>query len=177
MAQGNKVVRYKNTHNGSRPLYVYGNTVRQPEILPKRRKVAQPKRPVRVSAQVRKNRNRATAMNKAYVSFLITAAVCVVVAFMLYLKLQADVVNGAETITSMQRELENITEKNNTDYHEVYEHVDLQKIKAKAVDEMGMVYASEGNVIEYDCPAGSFVKQYSDIPEDGILAKSKRVAD
>ncbi len=177
MAQSNKIVRYNNTYNEYRTPYVYGNTVRQPEVLPKRKKVAQPKKTVRVSAQVRKNRNRATAMNKAYVSFLIIAAVCVVTAFMFYLKLQADVVNGAETVTAMQRELENITEKNNTDYHEVYENVDLQKIKTKAVEKLGMVYASEGHVEMYDCPTGGFVKQYNAIPEDGVLAQSRRVVD
>ncbi len=177
MAQSNKIVRYKNTHHDYRSSYVYGNTVRQPEVLPKRKKVAQPRRRVKVSAQVRRNRNRATAMNRAYVLFLIFASVCVVTAFMFYLKLQADVVNGAETITKMQRELETITEKNNTDYHEIYEQVDLQKIKTKAVEKLGMVYTSEGHVEEYDCPAGSFVKQYNAIPEDGVLAQSKRVAD
>lgn len=159
-------------------MYVYGNTVRQPELLPKRKKVAQQhRRPAKISAQVRKNRNRATAMNKAYVSFLIFAAVCVVIAFMFYLKLQADVINGAETITAMQRELETITEKNNTDYHEVYEQVDLHAIKTKAMTELGMVYASEGHVEKYECPVGSFIKQYNDIPEDGVLAQSRHTVD
>ncbi len=177
MATSSKVVRYKNTHNEYRQPYIYGNTVCQPEVLPKRRNVAQQRKPVRVSARVRRNRNRATAMNKTYVSFLITAAVCVVVAFTFYLKLQTDVIKKAETVTAMQRELENITEQNNTDYHAVYENVDLQKIRDKAINEMGMVYASDGNVIEYEGPAQSLVKQYSTIPEDGILAKSKHVVD
>ncbi len=177
MAARSKVVKYKNAHNEYRQPYVYGNTVRQPEVLPKRRNAVKQKEPVRVSAQVRRNRNRATAMNKAYVSFLITAAVCVVIAFMFYLKLQTGVIKKAETITMMQRELEDITEQNNTNYHAVYENIDLQKIKTKAIDEMGMVYAADGNVIEYECPAECLVKQYSGIPEDGILARSKHVAD
>ena len=32
-------------------------------------------------------------------------------------------------------------------------------------------------VIEYDSPTGSYVKQYSNIPEDGILAQSKDVSE
>ena len=55
--------------------------------------------------------------------------------------------------------------------------MNLKEIKDRAMNDMGMVYASEGTVIEYDSPTGSYVKQYSDIPEDGILAQSKDVSE
>ena len=46
-----------------------------------------------------------------------------------------------------------------------------------AINEMGMVPAEEGTVVEYDSPAGDYVKQYSDIPENGVLAKSSGVSE
>ena len=46
----------------------------------------------------------------------------------------------------------------------------------KAMNELGMVYAANGNVVEYDSPTSDYVKQYNEIPSDGILAKSKDVS-
>ena len=35
-----------------------------------------------------------------------------------------------------------------------------------------MVYASDSQVIEYDNPTGDYIKQYDQIPEEGVLANS-----
>ena len=40
-----------------------------------------------------------------------------------------------------------------------------------------MVYAAQGNVVEYESPTSDYVKQYNDIPSDGVLAKSRDVSD
>ena len=40
------------------------------------------------------------------------------------------------------------------------------------MNELGMVYATSDQVIEYDSPSGDYVKQYEGIPEDGVLAQS-----
>ena len=37
-----------------------------------------------------------------------------------------------------------------------------------------MVYASPEQIIEYEDPATDYVKQYEDIPEDGVLAQSDK---
>ena len=37
-----------------------------------------------------------------------------------------------------------------------------------------MVYASQEQVVEYDNPATDYVKQYENIPEDGVLAQSDK---
>ena len=80
-------------------------------------------------------------------------------------------------VTALQAELADLTEANDTAYNAAADSVNLKEIKDRAMNDMGMVYASEGTVIEYDSPTGSYVKQYSDIPEDGILAQSKDVSE
>ena len=45
----------------------------------------------------------------------------------------------------------------------------------KAVNELGMVYADKDQIVEYDNPNGDYVKQYEEIPDDGMLASSKDV--
>ena len=178
MASGRTSRNYRQ-HNmaGQERFYVYGNAVRKAEAVPVRRREIQPAQPKRTSSQVRKNRNRAMSINPAYAVFLAAAAVCAVMLCMLYLKLQSDVMNRSENVTALQQELADLTEANDTAYNAAADSVNLKEIKDRAMDEMGMVYASEGTVIEYDSPTGSYVKQYSDIPKDGILAQSKDVSE
>jgi hypothetical protein len=53
--------------------------------------------------------------------------------------------------------------------------VNLEEIREKAINELGMVYASDSQVIEYDNPTGDYIKQYDQIPEEGVLANSADV--
>lgn len=86
-------------------------------------------------------------------------------------------VSRSENISALQEELADLTEENDTAYNAAEDSVNLEEIRDKAMNEMGMVYASQGNVIEYKSPTSDYVKQYSDIPSDGVLAKSKDVTD
>ena len=40
-----------------------------------------------------------------------------------------------------------------------------------------MVYANKDQIMEYDDPTGGYVKQYEEIPEDGVIASSKDVQE
>ena len=158
--------------NGYGQFYVYGNAVRQTEPIPKKTPEARPKQPKQMSRQVSKNRHRAMSISPAYAAFLTAAAVCAVLVCMLYLNLQSEVVSRSENVTAMQEQLADMTEANNTAYNSAADSVNLDTVKERAMNEMGMVYASEGTVVEYESPSGEYVKQYSDIPESGVLAKS-----
>ena len=152
-------------------FYVYGSAVPKQEALPERRKE---ERPVwkQTSSQVKKNRNRALGINMAYAVFLSAAAVLAVFICVFYLRLQSDIVNSAETVTALQEELNVLTEENDTAYQAAEDSVDLGEVRRRAVNDLGMVYAAQGSVVEYESPAEDYVKQYNEIPESGILAKS-----
>ena len=171
MAVNRNIIDY-NRYNAQ---YVYGNTVRQPEHVPYEKR--QEEQYKKTSRQVRKNRRRALDMSPSYVAFLMVAAVAFMIVCVSYLRLQNDTVRRSENITMLQRELENITEQNTTAYNDVIDSVNLEEIRAKAMDELGMVYASEGRVVEYKSPTKSYVKQYNAIPQDGVLAKSRSVTE
>lgn len=153
--------------------YVYGNTVRQPEVLPKRVRRELPVQPKRTSSQVNRNRRRAMSMSPAYTVFLTTATICAVLICVAYLKLQSDVVNRGENVSKLQESLGNLTEENDTAYNAASDSVNLEEVRTKAMSEMGMVYAVQGNVVEYASPTSNYKKQYSDIPTDGVVTKSK----
>lgn len=117
------------------------------------------------------------SISPVYAVFLGLAAICAVAVCVLYLNLQSDVISRSENVTALQEQLTDLTEANDTAYNAAADSINLEMVREKAMNEMGMVYASEGTVIEYDSPSGGYVKQYSDIPESGILAQSESTSD
>ena len=75
----------------------------------------------------------------------------------------------------MQEELADMKEENTTKYNTIMDSVNLEEVRDKAINELGMVYADKDQIVEYDNPNGDYVKQYEEIPDDGMLASSKDV--
>lgn len=157
-----------------RQMYVYGNTVPKPEYKPRHRRPRE-KQPEKVSRQVRRNRRKALHMSKGYVIFLAVAAVLALAVCVNYVMLQSKITSRSKNITRMQSELATLKEENNTKYNVVMDSVNLEQIREKAVNELGMVNAVPEQIVEYTDPASSYVKQYEQIPEDGVLAGSGKV--
>ena len=64
--------------------------------------------------------------------------------------------------------------KNNAEYNAVMDSVNLEEVREKAMDDLGMVYANENQVVEYDNPDGDYIKQYEQIPDEGVVASSAK---
>lgn len=157
-------------------MYVYGNVVTRPFYEPVRRE-DNPNVRKGTSSQVKKNRRQAFRMNPGYVMFLTFAAMLALIICVNYVKLQSRITRRSENITSLQAELADLKEENNTRYNFVMDAVNLDEIRTKAQNELGMVYASEDQIVEYTSPLADYVKQYEDIPEDGVLAQSDKHDD
>ena len=175
MATGRSVHTQMNIENRARQQYVYGNVVTKPSYEPERRERA-PQRNKNVSRQVKHNRKKALGMNRAYVTFLAVAAIFALILCVNYVQMQSRITSHSKKVSSMQKELANLKEENNTRYNSVVDSVNLDEIREKAMNELGMVYATSDQVIEYDSPSGDYVKQYEGIPEDGVLAQSDKNA-
>lgn len=158
---------------GSR-MYVYGNAVPKPQEtpVPERRVRVRPRK--KVTRQMQRNRKRALRMNRGYVVFLSAAAILALVICVNYVKMQSRLTSYSKNITALQKELANVKEENNTKYNAVMDSVNLEEIREKAEKDLGMVYASPEQVVEYKKPVTDYVRQYEDIPEDGVLAQSSK---
>ena len=155
--------------------YVYGNTVRKPERVPARRETIIPEKPKKVSRQVRQNRRQAMHMNASYVVFLTVAAVIALVVCVNYLQLRSDLIQRSKQITTLQRELADTKETNNTRLNNAMDSVNLEEVRKKAIEEFGMEYAKADQVVTYKSASGNSVKQYKDIPKSGISSESDTV--
>lgn len=154
----------------SQASYVYGNVAVEAEPGYREQSPEKPKK--KVSKQVQKNRKQALHMNSAYVIFLTVAAVMAVIVCVNYVKLQSRITDRSKNITAMQKELANLKEENNAKFNAVMDSVNLDEIRERAQNQLGMVYASPDQIVEYDNPATDYVKQFEDIPDDGVLAQS-----
>lgn len=174
---GNRINAGEVRHGSlSGQAYVYDNIARQPEVPPVHVPVGEPEYRQKTSRQVLKNRRRALSMNTAYVVFLASAAILSVIICFMYLRLQSETVSRSENITALQKELADLTEKNDAAYQAAADSINLNTVRDKAVNELGMVYASQGSVVPYKNPTTDCVKKYNDIPENGVLAKSGSLA-
>lgn len=147
--------------------YVHGNVVRK-ETAP----VPSHARTQQTRQRARAERRQVLHMNKGYVVFLAVAAMVALFACVQYLQLQSDITERSQRITSLQRELSDAKEANTTKYNAIMNSMNLEEIREKAMNEFGMVYAEADQIVKYQSPDGSSVKQYFGIPKSGVVASS-----
>lgn len=148
--------------------YVSGNVVRKETVAAPQ----QVQKQKEVSQRVRTNRSKAMHMNRGYVTFLAVAAMVTLFACVQYLQLQSDITSRSKHITSLQQELSAAKEANTTKYNVIMNTMNLEEIRDIAMNEFGMVYANEDQIVKYQSPTGKTVTQYATIPGSGIIASS-----
>ncbi|MCI9143727.1 MAG: cell division protein FtsL [Lachnospiraceae bacterium] len=138
-------------------IYVYGNTARRLEN--ERQEEVRVRKP---HNEVRKNRDKARHMSLGYVVFL-TAALCAAAYILVnYVQLQAELTNLTEDVASKQSRLNYLKVSNDEDYNRIISGIDLEEIKRIALGELGMIYAQEGQIVEYENESRDYMRQVSD---------------
>lgn len=153
-----------------RNRYITGSAVRELEPAPVRRERRDPreeeaerKRRARRNA-ARRNRQRTLYMSKGYVAFL-TFCVAIGAFFAVsYVKLQADITHRMKHIASIESQISDLKADNDANYKRIMTSVDLNEIKNTAINELGMAYATEEQVVYYTVESSNFIDQYVDIP-------------
>ena len=137
-----------------RGAYVYGNTAREIEIT---RELEEPRRQPR--PQVRKNRERAKHMSAGYVLFLAAALCTAALILVNYIQLQAQLTNLTKSVAARESELNNLRIANDEEYNRILNSVNLEDVKRIAIGELGMTYAEEGQIIEYENESSDYMRQ------------------
>ncbi len=144
--------------------YQYGNTVKQFQVIPKHNNESELDKP-KLSNHTRKNREKALHMNLGYVMFLAVAAIVTLLVCISYLQIQAQMTEKVKNISSLEKEVADLRSDNDETYNRITNSVDLDYIKKVALEEIGMVYASQDQVVLYNNEESDYVRQYSDIPK------------
>lgn len=141
--------------------YVQGSAARRLDVTEEIRK--RPQRKVNNNA-IRKNRERAKHMSMGYVMFLFVALVATGMILIYYVGLQSDITNSVKNISTLERELNDLKVANDEEYSRITSSIDLEEIRRVAIQELGMQYATEGQIISFASESNDYVKQMAEIP-------------
>ncbi len=104
-------------------------------------------------------------MSAGYVLFLLTALVATGIILVYYIGLQSDITNSVKHISVLERQLNELKVANEEDYSRISSSVDLEEIRGIAIQELGMQYAQEGQIISFASENSDYVKQMAEIPQ------------
>lgn len=161
-----------------RMTYIEGNTVRHAVSMPddwekeqeqerkreereRRERKAQRKR----RTIARRNQDKALIMSRGYVAFLTFAAIVTCMTAGLYIKLQSDITIRMEHIAVLESGVNTLKADNDAAYKRLITSVRMEDVKKRAVDELGMSYPKEEQIVYYEPDYTDFMSQYSEIPE------------
>ncbi|MCM1282565.1 MAG: hypothetical protein NC180_05765 [Muribaculaceae bacterium] len=153
----------------TRNYYVRGNTVRELEVPVRRERRSKEEleeisRRKRRKNAARRNRARAMGMNRAYVAFLSMCVMAVAAAAVMLVQLQSQVSARMRRVSALQSDVNDQRAENDARYKSIITSVDLNQIRDVAVNELGMSYPTEEQVVYYTVDNNNFMDQYSDIP-------------
>lgn len=104
-------------------------------------------------------------MSAGYVLFLLTALVATGIILVYYIGLQSDITNSVKHISVLERQLNELKVATEEDYSRISSSVDLEEIRRIAIQELGMQYAQEGQIISFASENSDYVKQMAEIPQ------------
>lgn len=151
--------RQVRTYSDNRRAYlVDGNTVRK--VSPARR---EPEKLTRAERVTRKNRDKARYMNFGYVVFLSIAVFVTAVTLIGYIRLQSDLTMSVKNVANLESELNELRLTNDENLARINGSINLEEIKQIAVEELGMTYAKEGQVVIIESEGSDYVRQLGDL--------------
>lgn len=118
----------------------------------------------KISKQTRRNREKARFMSPGQVVFLF-ACICMLGMILYgYLSLLSANTAAVEEIAALESKLNTMKLDNEEECSRIMSSVNMEEIKVRAIEELGMQYAQEGQVIEVPCATDDYVRQYQALP-------------
>lgn len=104
-------------------------------------------------------------MNVGYLLFLGMALMAVGFVLISYLSLKSDITNSVKNIARMESQLNSLKLDNDERLSRISSSTNLEEVKQKAIQELGMQYAGEGQIIAFNSEDNDYVIQKGEIPD------------
>lgn len=143
--------------------------------MPDRQRKARPKERPGQERRVKREQVRELHLGFGSVFILAVCAVMTLGVCVSYLKLQAENTRSVKNIAALENQLSDLITENDDAYNRLVSSIDLNDIREKAINELGMVYAGSDQVVLYDRQTNDYVRQYGEVPKeeksllDGLL--------
>ncbi len=151
---GNSTTSRNSTNNVRREAYVYGNTVR---------KTAPDRQAERQLRRVQRNQAKARYMNFGYVVFLSIAIFVTALTLLGYVKMRSELTMSIKRVATLENQYNTLKLTNDENLARINGAVNLEDIKRIAIEELGMTYAKEGQVVVIDSEGSDYVRQLRDL--------------
>lgn len=151
--------------------YVDGNTVRRAEAAPDYRQRRQERineeeeaKERRRRRMVRREQERTLRVGRSYLTFLTMVMIVFGVFTGTYIKIQSDVTSRMDTVSNLESQIADLKAENDEAYKRLSTSVDLESVKKTALEELGMSYVKESQIVYYSVGDDDYMNQYGDIP-------------
>jgi len=152
----------KNRQTTAYRTEVQGNVVRQFQTVPSR--VDREHGPVEMPKRSRKAER--STLSIPYCIFLAVACVLTLSLGAYYLEQQAVATSSQKKIASLESKLAELKKVNADELNRIETSVNLEEIRDIAIHELGMVYATQENVVLYKNTNQNYVSQYEKVPQE-----------
>ncbi len=144
----------------------YAQPYRPVRVLPTREQREREKREDAIRRQKITDRRRAAALrkNRLLTGYMIMAVMLTCIMLVGYVSLQTNVTTRMNRIADMENQLSTINADNNAAESRIATNTNLSEIKDKAINELGMVYATSSQIVYYNVDGSDYMSQYKDIP-------------
>ena len=139
--------------------YVDGNTARA--LRPLEKSVKSPAEPSK--RKLRRSIDSDTRMNPGFMTFLTLAMIFTGIICIQYIKLQSTVTTYVDKISSMEIELDSLKAENDDYESRIKGAIGLESIKKRAMDDLGMSYATDDQIVIYESDGTDYVRQFVSI--------------
>lgn len=160
--------------NAYRTVYINDNLARKPEAYvqaaPVRRE--KPEQHVHTHEQERthvqthtgaKNQGLNASFGFAFTVVMAAAMVVIFLTLVNFISLNIDISHKSKQIASLRKELSTVTMENDNMEMAINSSIDYDYIYKAATEELGMVYASQSQIVTYDHEDSEYVVQYKDV--------------
>ncbi len=96
--------------------------------------------------------------------FLAMISLATVLMCVYYLRLKATITSQISMNEKLESQLVTLRSENDALYENVNNGVDWNYIRDRAIDELGMKYATEDQIVWYNTDDSSYIRQYVDVP-------------
>ena len=112
----------------------------------------------------KRKQERALQMSPGYLLFVAAALVVMAGVTVCYLQMRAELTRNTKRVASLESEVLTLKSNNDSKQQKLEASIDLEAIRKKAMEELGMVYPSQGQIEYFEMKDSDYMNQYKEIP-------------
>lgn len=149
--------------------YVHDNLARKLSVDEERRQRSLERIRERNAKNVKENERAVTRLNYGIDLFsavvLSLALACILYFGLQYLTLNSKIAEANKSVNALGKTYTSMQNRNDEAYRAVEDTVSIEQVYVTAVKDLGMVYPSEDQIVNYKYVEEGYVRQYHTLPE------------